>query len=78
MGKLLTAEDDYITRASQVLTSVKVINKADAMNLLSHFGSIANIFQASVEQLLDCPGLGDKKVTRLHAALNTCPFGAVQ
>lgn len=57
------------------LTSVRGVNKTDAVTLLYNFGSFRKIAEASAERLHQVPGLGDTKVSRLHAALNM-PFRA--
>ncbi|MGC8647425.1 MAG: ERCC4 domain-containing protein [Candidatus Micrarchaeia archaeon] len=38
--------------------------------LLAHFGSIKNIANASVEQLMEVPKIGKKKAERIHDILN--------
>lgn len=55
---------------SEVLTSVRAINKTDVLTLLSHFGSVAGIMLATPEALAMCPGFGEKKVRRLWDALH--------
>ncbi|XP_071537187.1 DNA excision repair protein ERCC-1-like [Panulirus ornatus] len=52
------------------LTSVKSINRTDAMTLLSNFGSLEKIVEASEEELSFCPGLGPQKASRLHRVLH--------
>eukprot|EP00929_Paragymnodinium_shiwhaense_P005258 TRINITY_DN106972_c0_g1_i1.p1 TRINITY_DN106972_c0_g1~~TRINITY_DN106972_c0_g1_i1.p1 ORF type:complete len:225 (-),score=42.38 TRINITY_DN106972_c0_g1_i1:458-1132(-) len=73
MGKL--AEGDHATRMTQVLTTIKGVNRTDAASLSSRFGSFAGICAASEEELLECPGVGDKKVRQLQKVLHT-PFFA--
>jgi DNA excision repair protein ERCC-1 len=53
-----------------MLTSVKSVNKTDVTTLLGVFGNISNICAASETALVVCPGLGERKVKRLHSALN--------
>merc|ERR1712226_1111378 len=60
MGKL--AEGDHRTRVTEVLKSVKGINKTDATMLTTTFGSLAGIAAATEEELQRCPGIGDKKI----------------
>ncbi|XP_073177444.1 DNA excision repair protein ERCC-1 isoform X4 [Lepidochelys kempii] len=55
------------------LTSVKSVNKTDTLSLLSTFGSLANIAQASKEDLSLCPGIGPQKAKRLFDTLHE-PF----
>ena len=66
-------EADFLPRASQVLTNIRSVNKTDVLTLLDTFGSVENLCKANEQQLVLCPGLGDLKVKRLHAALHT-PF----
>mmetsp|Transcript_73203 Transcript_73203/g.169821 ORF Transcript_73203/g.169821 Transcript_73203/m.169821 type:complete len:81 (-) Transcript_73203:57-299(-) len=71
MGKPL--EGDHRARLTEVLTTVKSVNRTDAASLMGRFGSLAKIAQAPEEELLKCPGLGDTKVKRLHHVFHT-PF----
>ncbi|XP_045597820.1 DNA excision repair protein ERCC-1 isoform X2 [Procambarus clarkii] len=58
------------------LTSIKSINRTDAMTLLSNFGSLEKIVQASEDELSMCPGLGPQKASRLYKILHQ-PFKKV-
>ncbi|KAJ9593101.1 hypothetical protein L9F63_027657, partial [Diploptera punctata] len=55
------------------LTSVRSINKTDALILMRTFGSLENIIKASSESLFLCPGLGPQKANKLHKVLHQ-PF----
>ncbi|XP_015524524.2 DNA excision repair protein ERCC-1 isoform X1 [Neodiprion pinetum] len=55
------------------LTSVRSVNKTDAMTLLSTFGSVEKVVKASSEALGLCPGFGLQKAIRLHKTLHE-PF----
>jgi energy-coupling factor transporter ATP-binding protein EcfA2 len=55
------------------LTSVRSVNKNDVQTLLDVFGCVGNVCEASEQQLVLCPGLGEKKVKRLYRALHE-PF----
>lgn len=55
------------------LTSIRSINRTDAMTLLSNFGSLEKILAATQEELAFCPGLGPQKATKLHKVLKQ-PF----
>ena len=58
--------NDYIEQVHHVLChSHSKVNKTDASQLLSQFGSVKQILTASVEELSLCPGIGEKKVKRL-------------
>lgn len=62
-------EEDYSSRLQSVLSSVRAVNKTDATTLAFNFGPLKNIADASIADLQACPGIGERKVTRLHAAL---------
>ncbi|XP_034939872.1 DNA excision repair protein ERCC-1 [Chelonus insularis] len=55
------------------LTSVRSVNKTDAMTLLRTFGTVADILKATPEALALCPGIGIQKAKRLHKVLHE-PF----
>lgn len=61
-------ETDYFAKVQDILTTVKSINKTDAVTLLSNFGSMRNIINASKEDIEVCPGFGELKAQRLHKA----------
>ncbi|CAL4145630.1 unnamed protein product, partial [Meganyctiphanes norvegica] len=52
------------------LTSIKSVNRTDAMTLLSNFGSLEKIIGATQEELSVCPGLGPQKAQRLYTVLH--------
>ncbi|XP_022692013.1 DNA excision repair protein ERCC-1-like isoform X2 [Varroa jacobsoni] len=54
------AADPY-TRAVTALSSIKSINKPDAIELLENFGSLKKIAEATVEELAVIPGIGERK-----------------
>ncbi|XP_035029577.2 DNA excision repair protein ERCC-1 [Hippoglossus stenolepis] len=66
-------EKDYLSKVTDCLTTVKSINKTDAITLLSTFSSIEGIISASKEDLVLCPGLGPQKARRLYDVLHK-PF----
>ncbi|XP_070771269.1 DNA excision repair protein ERCC-1 [Enoplosus armatus] len=66
-------EKDYLSKVTDCLTTVKSINKTDAITLLSTFSSVEGIISASKEDLVLCPGLGPQKARRLHDVLHK-PF----
>ncbi|XP_042350806.1 DNA excision repair protein ERCC-1 [Plectropomus leopardus] len=66
-------EKNYLSKVTDCLTTVKSINKTDAMTLLSTFQSVEGIISASKEDLVLCPGLGPQKARRLHDVLHK-PF----
>ena len=52
--------------AVALLTAVRYVNRTDALTLLRTFGSLERVAQCSVEELLLCPGLGDRKARSLY------------
>jgi len=66
-------DKDHLSRLTDVLTTVKPLNKTDVVTLARTFGSLKGVVEASLEDLRDCPGLGDAKVANLHDVF-TQPF----
>ncbi|CAK6978213.1 DNA excision repair protein ERCC-1 [Scomber scombrus] len=66
-------ERDYLSKVTDCLTTVKSINKTDAITMLSTFSSVEGIISASKEDLVLCPGLGPQKAKRLYDVLHK-PF----
>ncbi|XP_044072396.1 DNA excision repair protein ERCC-1 [Siniperca chuatsi] len=66
-------EKDFLSKVTDCLTTVKSINKTDAITLLSTFSSVEGIISASKEDLVLCPGLGPQKARRLYDVLHK-PF----
>ena len=64
---------NYPDQIAHVLGSVRSVNKTDAGQLLTQFGTWKNLVGASVEELSVCPGVGVKKVRRLYEAFHR-PF----
>jgi DNA excision repair protein ERCC-1 len=65
---------------TKVLTCVKPVNKTDVVTLLDSFSTFANISKATEAEMLMCPGLGERKVRKLHQAFHepfTASFDAV-
>ncbi|XP_021237439.1 DNA excision repair protein ERCC-1 [Numida meleagris] len=62
-----------LPRMTECLTSVKAVNRTDALSLLSTFGSLAAVARAPREELSLCPGIGPQKAKRLFEALHE-PF----
>jgi len=60
-------EEDFMSKFTDCVTKVKSVNKTDCATLISHFGSLANIMEASEEDLSLCPGFGPQKAKRLHS-----------
>ncbi|KAH7441873.1 hypothetical protein KP509_03G060000 [Ceratopteris richardii] len=66
-------DNDYVSRLTSALTSVRHINKTDVLTLGSNFGTLAATMGASMEELARCPGIGERKVKRLYEAFHE-PF----
>lgn len=52
------------------LTSIRSVNKTDAMTLLTNFGSISEIVKTSDKTLGLCPGIGPQKAKRIHKTIH--------
>ena len=55
---------------SSVLDSVRGLGETRRSALVAHFGSVARLQQASVEQITEVPGIGVSTATAVLAALN--------
>ncbi|KAB1273858.1 DNA excision repair protein ERCC-1 [Camelus dromedarius] len=66
-------EQDFVSRVTECLTTVKSVNKTDSQTLLTTFGSLEQLIAASQEDLALCPGLGPQKARRLFDVLHE-PF----
>ncbi|XP_063814515.1 DNA excision repair protein ERCC-1 isoform X2 [Pseudophryne corroboree] len=66
-------ESDFMSRVTDCLTTVKSVNKTDSCTLLTTFGTVADLANASREDLSLCPGLGPQKAKRLFDTLHE-PF----
>ena len=66
MGKRPT---DLLEAAVEFLTSIKPLNKSDALNLIKTFKTVNNILLADKKSLSLVPGLGQRKIEALHKAL---------
>ncbi|KAM8924647.1 DNA excision repair protein ERCC-1 [Pelodytes ibericus] len=66
-------ERDFMPRMTDCLTTVKSVNKTDSCTLFTTFGTLADIANASREDLSLCPGLGPQKAKRLFDTLHE-PF----
>nr|XP_010945112.1 PREDICTED: DNA excision repair protein ERCC-1 isoform X3 [Camelus bactrianus] len=62
-------EQDFVSRVTECLTTVKSVNKTDSQTLLTTFGSLEQLIAASQEDLALCPGLGPQKVRALGVGL---------
>ncbi|KAF8722339.1 hypothetical protein HU200_022630 [Digitaria exilis] len=69
-------DNDYLSRFTHALTSIRHVNKTDVVTLGSSFGSLSQVMNASMEELARCPGIGERKVKRLHDTFHE-PFKRV-
>ncbi|XP_066380533.1 DNA excision repair protein ERCC-1-like [Miscanthus floridulus] len=70
-------DNDYLSRLTHALTSIRHVNKTDVVTLGSSFGVITlTIMNASMEELARCPGIGERKVKRLDDTFHE-PFKRV-
>lgn len=69
-------ETEFMPKLTNILTNIRSVNKTDVVTLMGVFNSFGAICRASEEELVQCPGLGEKKVKRLHKILHE-PFQAV-
>ncbi|CAN8030623.1 unnamed protein product [Ixodes persulcatus] len=67
------SEDDIFGKLVDSLSSVKSINRPDAVTLLTSFGTLEKISKASKEELSFHPGMGMQKASRLYDVLHQ-PF----
>ncbi|KAK9688015.1 Binding domain of DNA repair protein Ercc1 (rad10/Swi10) [Popillia japonica] len=67
MGK--TESSSYI-RIIQALTSIKSVNKTDAMVLINKFRTLEGILKATELQISLCPGFGALKAKRVYSTLH--------
>ncbi|XP_041036028.1 DNA excision repair protein ERCC-1 isoform X2 [Carcharodon carcharias] len=58
-------ENDYVSKVTDCLTTVKSVNKTDSLTLINTFKSLKDVVEASREELSLCPGLGPQKARRL-------------
>ncbi|KAG7307767.1 hypothetical protein JYU34_006362 [Plutella xylostella] len=66
-------ENDPHQKIVNALSSVKPVNKTDAMTLITTFGTLENIIKATEHRLAECPGFGATKAKKLYKVLHE-PF----
>jgi DNA excision repair protein ERCC-1 len=68
-------QTNFVDQVADVLGTIRSVNKTDSAQLLSQFGSIKAVMAASVDELVLCPGVGEKKVRRMFEAFHK-PFSS--
>ncbi|XP_057376211.1 DNA excision repair protein ERCC-1-like isoform X2 [Daphnia carinata] len=68
MGK--QENNNVLAGIADALTSIKSVNRTDAMTLISNFQTLRNIYEASEEDLSLNPGFGPQKARRLFRVLH--------
>ena len=58
----------FLSQLGECLTTVRPLNKTDVATLHATFGSLHAMMQATPDELALCPGLGERKVSRLRDA----------
>jgi len=66
-------ETDNYQKIVNAITSIKSVNKTDAMTLMTNFGTLGKLIQASEAKLNACPGLGTRKAQKIVKVFNE-PF----
>lgn len=69
-------QTNFVDQITDTLTSIKSVNKTDAVQLLGHLGSLQGIIKTPIDKLGLVPGLGPTKVRRLYDAFQK-PFFSV-
>lgn len=67
----------FSEQVADTLGCIRSVNKTDAVTLLSQFGNVKSIMSASLEDIRQCPGIGEKKAKRLFDAFNK-PFSSTK
>ncbi|CAH4035704.1 DNA excision repair protein ERCC-1 [Pieris brassicae] len=66
-------ENDPHQKIVNALSSIKPVNKTDALTLIATFSTLENIIKATEKKLSECPGFGATKAKKLYRALHE-PF----
>lgn len=66
-------ETEFLPKLTSVLTNIRSVNKTDVITLMDVFGSFGTVCRATEQELVHCPGIGEKKVKRLFHTLHE-PF----
>lgn len=69
-GIMERIENDPHQKVINALSTIKPVNKTDAMTLIAKFGTLDNIIKATESRLAECPGFGATKAKKLYKALH--------
>lgn len=69
-------EVTFPEQVADVLGCIRSVNKTDAATLKNQFKNVRSVMNASVDDIRQCPGIGEKKARRLYDAFNK-PFSSV-
>ncbi|VEN52327.1 unnamed protein product [Callosobruchus maculatus] len=64
-------ESSPYLRLIQALTSIRAVNKSDAMLLIDKFKTLKGIIKASEQQIEQLPGFGPRKAHKLYTCLHS-------
>ncbi|CAO1415907.1 unnamed protein product [Diamesa tonsa] len=67
------SESDSHQKIISALTSIKSVNKTDAMTLITNFGTLENLINSTEAKLSSCVGLGPRKAQMIQKTFNE-PF----
>lgn len=67
----------FSEQVADTLGCIRSVNKTDSVTLLSQFENVKNIMTASLEDIRQCPGIGEKKAKRLFDAFHK-PFSSTR
>ena len=59
-------EGEHVPQVTDLLTSIRSVNKTDVLTLMGNFRCLADVMKASPEALATCIGFGEKKVRRVY------------
>ena len=68
-------DPSHAGQVADALQAIKPLNRTDVATLSNRFATFGDLLRANLDDLRACPGLGDKKCSRLHDAFAR-PFDA--
>ena len=70
-------DPSHAGQVADALQAIKPLNRTDVATLSNRFATFGDLLRANLDDLRACPGLGDKKCSRLHDAFAR-PFDAAR